>query len=112
MTRLPNAAKYSSASKYRNIRTEIDGITFDSKAEAKRYEELKMLQQAGEIIGFNRQPSFVLDNQGTRYRPDFIVADGKGVWVEDVKGIETPVFKLKRKMWIEKYPWLPLVIIK
>jgi dsDNA-binding SOS-regulon protein len=98
--------------KYKNIRTETDGITFDSKAEARRYDELKLLLQSGDIIGFNRQPSFVLDNQGTRYRPDFIVADKNGVWVEDVKGVETPVFKLKRKMWTEKYPWLPLRIIR
>jgi hypothetical protein len=98
--------------KYRNVRTEIDGITFDSKAEAARYTELKLLKQSGAIVGFCRQPSFVLEASGTRYRPDFLVCDGEKIWAEDVKGMETRDFKLKKKIWDKEYPWLPLVIIK
>ena len=97
--------------KYRNVKTEVDGITFDSRAEADRYCELKMLLAAGKISGFDIQPSFVLD-VGVRYRPDFIVCGNDGVvWVEDVKGVETQAFKLKRKLWEQRYPWMELRVI-
>ena len=97
--------------KYRNVKTEVDGITFDSRAEADRHCELKMLRAAGKISGFDIQPSFVLDG-GARYRPDFIVCDRDGhVWVEDVKGVETQAFKLKRKLWEQRYPWMELRVI-
>jgi len=100
------------SSKYRNVKTEVDGITFDSKAEAQRYSELKLLAAADEIIGFGLQPSFTLPG-GIRYRPDFIVCSEDGtVWVEDVKGVETAGFKLKKKLWDEHYPWLELRVIK
>lgn len=98
--------------KYRNICTQIDGITFDSRAEARRYGELKMLQQAGEIQGFARQVSFLLPGE-IRYRPDFLVCDKDGtVWAEDVKGFETAEFKLKQKLWRQAYPWMQLHVVK
>jgi len=98
--------------KYHNVFTIVDGIQFDSKAEARRYQELKLREQCGSIMGFNRQPSFLLPG-GIRYRPDFIVCDLAGqIWVEDVKGLETQAFKLKQKLWRETYPWMPLRIIK
>lgn len=101
-----------SANKYRAVKTAVDGITFDSKAEARRYQELKLLKRAGEIQGFGIQPSFVLPG-GVRYRPDFIVCDKDGtLHVEDVKGFETAAFKIKRKLYDEMYPWLPLEVIK
>ena len=97
--------------KYRNVKTEVDGITFDSKAEANRYCELKMLQAAGKVDGFGIQPSFVLAD-GVRYRPDFIVCDRGGhIWVEDVKGVGTQAFRLKRKLWEQRYPWMELRVI-
>lgn len=100
-------------SKYHNQRTVIDDITFDSLAEANRYCELKALKAAGEIDGFGIQPSFVIDLCGTRYRPDFIVCDkDHRVWVEDVKGVETSTFRLKKRKWEQQYPWLPLVLIR
>ena len=99
-------------SKYRNVRVEVDGIMFDSKAEARRYNELKLMKQAGEIKGFGLQPSFLLGKK-IRYRPDFIVCGKNGkVWVEDVKGMETQAFKLKKKLWDECYKWLKLRIVK
>lgn len=98
--------------KYRNVKTEVDSITFDSKAEANRYVELRLMKHAGQIKGFAVQPSFVLGGN-IRYRPDFIVCDNDGtVWVEDVKGVETQAFKLKRKLWEKEYPWLELRVIK
>lgn len=104
--------KSETANKYKNVKTEIDGHVFDSKAEAKRYAELKILVKVGEIQGFGLQPSFVLDEK-IRYRPDFIVCGKDGsVWVEDVKGMETKEFSLKKRLWINRYPWLELRIIK
>ena len=97
--------------KYRNQKTVVDGITFDSKAEARRYCELKNLKACRRILWFTRQPSFLLPG-GIRYRPDFIVCAGGRIWVEDVKGMETKEFKLKRKLWEETYPGLPLKIVK
>ena len=98
--------------KYRNTPTVADGITFSSKAEARRYGELKLLQRAGEITGFGIQPSFVLPSIG-RYIPDFIVCGKDGnVWVEDVKGVETQVFKLKKRAWAANYPWMELRVLK
>lgn len=97
--------------KYRNQKCELDGIMFDSRAEAKRYRDLKLLLQAGEISWFNRQPSFMLSG-GIRYRPDFIVMNLSGrIWVEDVKGHPTKEFLLKAKLFRAAYPGLELVII-
>lgn len=100
--------------KYNNVKTVVDGITFDSKAEARRYSELVLLKKAGEIQGFGRQPSFIIFDGGTRYIPDFIVCGADGtIWVEDVKsqGTITNAFKLKYKAWEEKYQWLELRVI-
>ena len=57
--------------KYHNTPVEVDGIRFDSKAEAARYVQLKALRAAGRILWFTRQPSFLLLGN-TRYRPDFM----------------------------------------
>lgn len=98
--------------KYNNRITYIDGIRFDSQAEARRYQDLKLLLQAGEIKGFGRQPSFIL-GLAVRYIPDFIVCgkDGK-IWVEDVKGVSTAVFAVKKNLWEERYPWMELRVLK
>lgn len=104
--------KPAAVTKYHNIKTTVDGIEFDSKAEARRYTELKLLKQAGEIKGFGIQPSFVLPG-GIRYRADFIVCDKDGlIWVEDVKGVCTKEFSLKQKLWKDSYPWLELRLMK
>ena len=98
------------AHKYNARKTTIDGITFDSMAEARRYSELLLLERAGEIADlemhprFEIQPAFTLPSgekfAAVRYEADFRYVDkrtGERI-VEDVKGVETPVFKLKRKM--------------
>lgn len=96
-------------SKYRAIPTLVDGIRFASKAEAARYSELKLLQQAGQVRWFIRQPSFDLP-AGLRYVADFLVVWEDGtVAVEDVKGMETDVFKMKRKLFEEAYQNLTIV---
>lgn len=95
-------------SKYRAVKTTVDGITFASKAEAKRYQELKALEWAGQIWDLKLQPVFVLADAVTingrrrpsiRYVGDFAykTLDDKQV-VEDVKGMLTPVYRLKRHL--------------
>lgn len=95
-------------SKYRAIKTTVDGITFASKAEAKRYQELKALCLAGHILNLKCQPVFVLADAVTingRRRPSIrYVADfsyytpDMDFVVEDVKGMLTPVYRLKRHL--------------
>lgn len=91
-------------SKYRAKKTKVDGITFDSRKEARRYSELKLLQKAGEVLFFHRQPIFDLPG-GTTYRADFLVfwADGHVTW-EDVKGVKTPAYKKAKKQVEAVYP--------
>lgn len=94
-------------SKYRNKKTEVDGITFDSKREAKRYSELKLLERAGQIDTLTLQPKFTIfpsqrRDDGKAERPCVYIADfmyrENGVFVvEDVKGMKTPDYIIKRK---------------
>jgi hypothetical protein len=92
----------------------VEGLVFDSRAEMKRYCELKLLEQAGEIADLERQPSYLLMDayiyrgkkiRAITYRADFRYLDGKTGKriVEDVKGHETEVYKLKRKLLLSKY---------
>lgn len=104
--------------KYNAKKTWVDGICFDSKREADYYNSLKLLMRAGEIKGFCRQPEFILtpgdeETRATTYKADFIVfhKDDR-VEIVDVKGFETENFKLKQKMFKEKYPNLELRIVK
>lgn len=104
--------KQPTTTKYRNQKTTIDGIEFDSKLEAGRYSELKLMLKAGLIRSFNIQPSFVLQS-GIRYRADFIVWGLDGIpWVEDTKGVRTKEFNLKEKLWKDSYPDMELRILK
>lgn len=108
MIRLPQ-------SKYRNKKTEIDGIVFDSKVEAEYYSHLKLLQKSKLILGFERQKRMLLQegytrpSTGTKVRPIFYVVDfivyennGEKIYV-DVKGMKTDVFRLKQKMFEYKF---------
>ncbi|ORC37289.1 hypothetical protein B4O97_03610 [Marispirochaeta aestuarii] len=98
--------------KYRNRKTTIDGITFDSKKEAARYAELKMLERAGEIQGLKLQPRYEISKtvkwNGKTLRARFYVADFE-YWqngvrtVEDVKGMRTKEYTLKRHRFLELY---------
>lgn len=99
-------------SKYRAKKTEIDGIKFDSRKEAKRYTELKLLERNGDIDDLTLQPRFLLQEgfrkNGKTYRKIEYVADfmyqqdGKLI-IEDVKGIKTDVYKLKQKLFEKRY---------
>lgn len=106
--------------KYRNQKTQMDMYVFDSAKEAQRYRELKLLEQAGEISNLELQPRFLLQDSfrknGRTYRKIEYVADfkyienGKTI-VEDVKGLQTNVFKIKHKLFEKIYPDLELKII-
>ena len=90
--------------KFSAIRTEVDGIKFDSKLESKYYGHLKMMVMAGEVVFFLRQVPFHLVG-GVVYRVDFQVFYASGdVAFIDVKGMETPEFINKKKQVEATYP--------
>jgi hypothetical protein len=92
-------------SKYGAIRTEVDGISFASKKEARRYSELRLLERAGDIGALVLQPRYPLKVNGKlicTYVADFeyYPADPqKSKVVEDAKGVRTPVFAIKAKLF-------------
>jgi hypothetical protein len=108
-------------SKMRNVRKEAFGITFASCLEAKAYTILRLWQMSGAIRDLELQPAFVLQGdfrqegkavRAIRYLADFKffdVAQGRVRYV-DTKGIETPMFKLKRKMMRLHFPDVDLEI--
>ncbi len=88
----------------------VDGIRFASKKEARRFEELKLLEQAGELFHLSRQVRFPLEVSGPGYPAVTIigayVADfvyftkpnhGGSRVVEDAKGFRTPMYRWKKK---------------
>lgn len=105
-------------SKYNACKVSVDGILFDSKAEADYYCQLKLLLMAKEIDGFCRQPRFVITEssnggRGTEYVADFIVFYPDGTYrIIDVKGVKTDTFKLKQKSLAEKYPKIKIELEK
>lgn len=92
----------------------VDGETFDSVKEFSRWQELKLLQRAGEIVELRRQVPFVLipvqkDEKGRvierecRYVADFTYRNPKEyhrLIVEDVKGLKTEVYRIKKKLML------------
>lgn len=115
-------------SKYKAKKASVDGIEFDSRKEANRYCELKLLQRAGKIQNLELQKAFELipaqkeaDTIGKRggiikgkviekavfYRADFVYTENGETVVEDVKGYKGggayAVFTIKRKLLLYKY---------
>jgi hypothetical protein len=92
--------------KYGNKKTVVDGIKFDSKWESQRYLYLKSLEKANRVKNLELQPKFIISVNGQKictYIADFKYdrEDKDGVWehvIEDAKGVETPEFKLKKKL--------------
>lgn len=96
------------ASKYKAVKTTVDGITFDSKKEAQRYHELRLMEKAGQIHGLVVHPKLPLEvaapDERRRivigfYEGDFQYFDSHGADViEDVKGMATlPLAKWKQR---------------
>jgi hypothetical protein len=89
--------------KYKAIRTTVDGITFDSKGEAKRYQELLLLQRANVISGLQRQVKYVFTHNGIKlgsYVADYVYQEGPKTVVEDFKSPAsmTPLYRMKKKL--------------
>ena len=111
--------------KYHNTKTVADGIKFDSKLEAERYEQLKILERAGVIRDLKLQPEYELIPlfrkngktwRKTVYKADFryILSENDKTIIEDVKGstaVITDVFRLKQKLFEYKYPELTIKIV-
>ena len=99
--------------KYRAKKVSLDGLTFASKAEAKRYSELRLLERAKEISGLQLQIPFELmaysedDSMAPtvgHYVSDFVYRDTNNkLVVEDVKGFRTPLYKWKKKHFEIQY---------
>lgn len=87
--------------KYSAQATEVDGIRFASKREARRYQELKLLEYAGGIGGLELQPRFPLVVNGVKvgvYVADFQYEENGEIVTEDCKGVRTQVYRLKAKL--------------
>ena len=111
--------------KYHNKKTVADGIKFDSKLEAERYAQLKMMERAGVIRDLELQPKYELIPsfrkngktwRRTLYKADFryILAEDDSYIIEDVKGstsVITGVFRLKQKLFEYKYPDYTISIV-
>jgi hypothetical protein len=94
--------------KFHAVRTEIDGITFASKGEARRYQELKLLERVGQIRDLTRQPWFALQvpphwKSIGKYVADFSYLEGDDLVIEDFKGVMTPLSRWKIAHVNEQY---------
>ncbi len=90
--------------KFSAVQTITDGIKFPSKKEAAYYGQLKLRQQAGDIVFFLRQTAFHLPGN-VRYVVDFVTFNADGtVHFIDVKGHKTATYIAKKKMVEAMYP--------
>ncbi|EAD3234532.1 DUF1064 domain-containing protein [Listeria monocytogenes] len=103
----------STRSKYNAKKVVIDDIKFDSKAEAAYYQQLKLLKMSGEVVSFDLQPEFILQDSfvkngkkyhAIKYRADFLVRykDGHEELI-DIKGMLTKEFRIKQKLFELRY---------
>lgn len=99
-------------SKYNNQKIRVGGEVFDSKREYNRWCELRLLERSGIICNLQRQVKFrLIDSQKTPerterpcdYIADFVYYENGKRVVEDCKGMRTDVYKIKRKLMLEKY---------
>ena len=104
---------YQTFSKYHNVKTEINGIKFDSKKEGARYQELSMLEKTGKIQHLELQKRFEIvpkkyENKRARYYvADFVYEENGKKIIEDVKSPITrknPVYSLKKSLVLVNYP--------
>lgn len=103
-----HAGKPDKPRKYRNTPTVVDGTRFASKKEANRFVYLKALEREGEIAGLKLQPRYPLAVAGhlvCTYVGDFeySMAAGGQVVTEDAKGVKTPEFIIKSKLFHALY---------
>lgn len=91
--------------KYKAKKVKTEDGTFDSQAEYRRWVQLQLMERAGLIEGLRRQIGYALDVNGhnvCKYKADFAYYSPAGplarLWIEDVKGVRTPVYRLKKKL--------------
>lgn len=101
--------------KYNNKKITVDGQIFDSKKEANRYKELRLLEKAGGIKDLRTQVKFKLipaqRDEATgevierecSYKADFVYEEDEKTVVEDVKGFRTKEYVVKRKLMLWRY---------
>ena len=113
---------YPYRQKYGNKKVLVDGISFDSKKEANRYTELKMMVRSGEISDLELQKEYELIpsqyeklprqkgkpkclERSVKYIADFVYKDNRTgeCVVEDTKGVRTPEYIIKRKLLLYIY---------
>lgn len=110
-------------SKYQSVECYVGGVKFQSRLEGRRYAQLLVMQQAGEIKDLSLQPVFLIQEAVTdphtneklkpiHYRGDFLYTDSTGQKVcEEVKGFFTDLAKLKLKLVIPRYPDIRFVVL-
>lgn len=105
----PGPVEISQSPKYHNTVVVVDGIRFDSIKEADRFRELVLLEKAGEIFNLHLQEEIMIQGAFTKpsgervksikYLADFVYMDENGLKVvEDVKGMKTSIYALKKKL--------------
>jgi len=113
-------------SKYNNVKTVVDGIKFDSKREASRYGELKLLEKSGDIFNLQLQPKYTFEinnmilrnekkSNGAKGAPVSYTADFRykvetlhhlgdkpiiKLIIEDSKGFKTDIYKIKKALML------------
>lgn len=101
-------------SKYGARKVTIDGVTFDSAGEANRWRQLQLLAKAGVVKGLGKpHPSFPIMLNGTKVctvEMDFAYSENGHAVVEDFKGMDTPMSRLKRKLLAAAYPHLTIKV--
>jgi hypothetical protein len=101
--------------KYGAVKVEADGIVFDSKAECARYCELNLLQRAQRIQNLQVHVPFDLAVNGKKicvYIADFVYLEGCQPVVEDLKGVVTRVFSIKKKLFQALFPAYEFRIVR
>lgn len=106
--------------KFGNRKVVTDDGTFDSQGEMARWRELQLEERAGRITDLERQvayellPRLQMPGQRTEQRivlwVDFEYQEHGRTIVEDFKGVETPTWRLKRRLFLHRYPHVELRI--
>lgn len=106
-------------SKYNNRRFKADGYRWDSIAEYARWCELRILETAGAISDLQvKYPKYELvpafkhgkkRYQGVSYIPDFTYTENGRLVVEDVKGVKTAVYQIKKKLLLSQHPEITFI---
>ena len=111
MGRSKRGRVYRGGNKYGARKKTVEGITFDSTAEALFFVTLRDKQKKGSIKEIETQPKVYLTAAKILYKPDFKITfpDGLQVYV-DVKGMALPVFNLKKRLWKSYGPGLLKIV--